>query len=127
MAKELKHNKYSIYYDHVEYSLIEWEIPEDVPLDPKLGLENYEAIEWGIEHGIFDLIPIASYTEDDSVRPLDADGEEFDERCLEACIWSDKYPEYMIPFYEFDIQEAGRGNYVHRLEELVNGKPAIRK
>ena len=70
---------------------------------------------------------IASYTEDDSLRPLDADGEEFDERCLEACIWSDKYPDYMIPFYEFDIQEAGRGASVHRLEELVNGKPAIRQ
>lgn len=121
----MKNNKYSIYYDHIGYSLIEWEIPEDIPLDPSLGLENYEAIEWGIEHGIFDLIPIKGYTEDG--EPLDEDGETFDERCLEASIWSDNYPEYMIPFYEFDILPAGHGAYVRKLSELVNNKPAIRE
>ena len=76
----MKKNKYSIYYDHVDYALIEWEIPEDIPLDPKLGLENYEAIEWGIEHGIFDLIPIYDYN--DEGEALDADGDTFDERCI---------------------------------------------
>lgn len=123
--KHMKNNKYSIYYDHIGYSLIEWEIPEDIPLDPSLGLENYEAIEWGIEHGIFDLIPINGYNEDG--EPLDEDGETFDDRCLEASIWSDKYPEYMIPFYEFDILPAGHGAYVRKLSELVKSKPAIRE
>ncbi len=125
----MKKNKFSIYYDHIQYALIEWEIPADIPLDPKLGLENYEAIEWGIEHGIFDLIPIASYTNDDEMRPLDSDGEPFDERCLEASLFTDKpeYSEYMIPFYEFDIQEAGRGAYLRPLEELINNKPAFRE
>lgn len=123
----MKKNKYSIYYDHVQYALIEWEIPANIPLDPKLGLENYEAIEWGIEHGIFDLIPIKDYTKDG--EPLDADGEPFDERCLEASLFTDKpeYAEYMIPFYEFDIQEAGRGAYLRTLEELENNKPAFRE
>lgn len=118
-------NKYSIYYDHVGYSLIEWELPQEIEIDPKLGLENYEAIEWGIDHGIFDLIPIASYDQDG--EPLDQDGEPFDERCIEASIWSDKFSGYMIPFYEFEILESGRGAYLHKLEELENGKPSIRE
>lgn len=121
----MKHNKYSIYYDHIGYSLIEWEIPEDIPLDPKLGLENYEAIEWGIEHGIFDLIRISEYNSDG--EPLDADGEPFDERCIEASMWDDNYWEYMIPFYEFQISEAGQGAYVHTLDELEKSEPRIRE
>ena len=121
----MKSNKYSIYYDHIDYSLIEWEIPEDIPLDPKLGLENYEAIEWGIEHGIFDLIPVKKWTE--GGEPLDEYGEEFDERCLEAGIWSDNFQGYMIPFYEFEILPAGHGAYVHRLDELAKSGPAIRE
>lgn len=123
----MKKNKFSIYYDHIGYSLIEWEIPADIPLDPKLGLENYEAIEWGIEHGIFDLIPIKDY--DKEGNPLDADGEPFDERCLEASLFTDKpeYSEYMIPFYEFEILEAGKGEYLRKLEELENNKPAFRE
>ena len=121
----MKNNKYSIYYDHIGYSLIEWEIPEDIPLDPSLGLENYEAIEWGIEHGIFDLIPVKDWTQ--GGEPLDEDGEPFDERCLEAGIWSDNYQGYMIPFYEFDILPSGKGAYVHKLSELVNNGPAIRE
>lgn len=122
-------NKFSIYYDHIGYALIEWEIPADIPLDPKLGLENYEAIEWGIEHGIFDLIPIASYTNDDEMRPLDADGEPFDECCIEASTFTDKgeYSGYMIPFYEFEILEAGKGAYLRTLKELENNKPAFRE
>lgn len=123
----MKKNKFSIYYDHIGYALIEWEIPADIPLDPKLGLENYEAIEWGIEHGIFDLIPIKDYTEDG--EPLDADGEPFDEYCIEASIFTDKgeYSGYMIPFYEFEILEAGKGEYLRTLEELENNKPAFRE
>lgn len=118
-------NKYSIYYDHVDYCLIEWEIPEDIELDPKLGLENYDAIRWGIEHGIFDLIPIADYNEDG--EELDADGETFDERCFRADMWHDDFSDYMIPFYEFEILEAGHGAYCNRLEELLKRGPAIRK
>jgi len=123
----MKKNKFSIYYDHIGYALIEWEIPANIPLDPKLGLENYEAIEWGIEHGIFDLIPIKDYNKDG--EPLDADGEPFDERCLEASLFTDKseYAEYMIPFYEFEILEAGKGAYLRTLEELENNKPAFRE
>lgn len=123
----MKKNKFSIYYDHIGYALIEWEIPADIPLDPKLGLENYEAIEWGIEHGIFDLIPIKDYSEDG--EPLDSDGEPFDERCIEASIFTDKgeYSDYMIPFYEFEILEAGKGAYLRTLEELENNKPAFRE
>lgn len=122
----MKKNKYSIYYDHIEYNLIEWEIPDNIPIDPKLGLENYEAIEWGIEHGIFDLIPISDYNE--SGEPLDADGEPFDERCIEASVFTDKseYAEYMIPFYEFEILEAGKGAYLRTLKELENNTPAYR-
>lgn len=118
-------NKYSIYYDHVDYCLIEWEMPADVELDPKLGLENYEAIRWGIEHGIFDLIPVADY--DEEGNPLDEDGEEFDDRCLPADLWHDDYCGYMIPFYEFEILEAGHGAYVRELKDTMNGKPAIRE
>lgn len=125
----MKKNKYSIYYDHVGYALIEWEMPADIDIDPKLGMENYEAMEWCIEHGVFDLIPIMGYGDGDCAEPLDADGEPFDERCLEASLFTDKpeYSEYMIPFYEFDIQEAGRGAYCRRLEELIDNKPAFRE
>lgn len=121
----MKHNKFSIYYDHVDYSLIEWEIPENIPLDPKLGIENYEAIEWGIEHGIFDLIEVAGYNESD--EPIDVDGDPFDERCIEASIWDDKFCGYMIPFYEFQIAKAGQGAYIHKLDELEKSEPRIRK
>lgn len=123
----MKKNKFSIYYDHIGYALIEWEIPANIPLDPKLGLENYEAIEWGIEHGIFDLIPIKDY--DKEGNPLDADGEPFDEYCIEASIFTDKseYSGYMIPFYEFEILEAGKGEYLRTLKELENNKPAFRE
>lgn len=118
-------NRYSIYYDHIQYTLIEWELPADIEVYPENGLENYDAIRWGIEHGIFDLIPIASYGSDG--MPLDADGEEFDERCIEADVWHDSFSGYMIPFYEFRIAEAGHSPYCHSLEELSKGKPAIRK
>lgn len=121
----MKHNKYSIYYDHVGYSMIEWELPANIEVDATLGVENYDAMRWGIEHGVFDLIPIAEWNEDG--EPLDADGEPFDDRCLEAHMFHDDFCGYMIPFYEFDIMEAGLGAYVHRLEELVDGKPNIRE
>lgn len=120
-------NKYSIYYDHIGYTMIEWELPSDIGVDPKLGLENYGAIEWGIRHGIFDLLLIDRYNEDG--EPLDRDGEPFDDRCLEASLFTDdsEFAEYMIPFYEFEIMEAGQSPYVRKLEELINNKPAFRK
>lgn len=121
----MKHNKYSIYYDHIGYTMVEWELPSNIEVNPELGLENYEAIAWGIEHGIFDLIPIADY--DNDGMPLHEDGEPFDDRCLEADLWHDSFSGYMIPFYEFRIAEAGSSPYLHTLEELKNGKPVIRK
>ena len=118
-------NKYSIYFDHVGYTMIEWELPASIEVDPKLGLENYDAIRWGIEHGVFDLIPIKDWNEDGEA--LDSDGEPFDDRCLEADIWHDDFSGYMIPFYEFSIAEAGHSPYLNTLEELINNKPAIRE
>lgn len=118
-------NKFSIYYDHIQYTLIEWELPADIEVDPDLGLENYDAIRWGIEHGVFDLIPIKDWNEDG--EPLDEDGDTFDDRCIEANMWHDDFCGYMIPFYEFRIAEAGHSPYCHSLEELSNGKPAIRQ
>lgn len=116
-------NKYSIYYDHIGYQLIEWEIPEDIELDPKLGLGNYDAMRWGIEHGIFDLIPIVDYN--DNGEELDADGDTFDEQCLRADLWHDDFSDYMIPFYEFRILEAGHGAYCNSLEESLKHGPSI--
>ena len=123
----MKHNKYSIYYDHIDYTMIEWELPADIEVDPERGLENYEAIEWGIKHGIFDLLPIIGYRADGT--PLDAWSEEFDERCIEASTFTDdpEFADYMIPFYEFNIMEAGKSPYVRKLEELIDNKPAIRR
>lgn len=123
----MKHNKYSIYYDHVGYTLKEWEVPEEVPVDPKLGVENYELMEWGIKHGVFELIPIADYVETEfGVEPVDKNGDTFDERCVEASAFSNEFEEYMIPFYEFGIEEAGRSPYCHTLDTLINAKPNIR-
>lgn len=121
----MQRNKHSIYYDHIGYTLIEWEVPADIPLDPKLGLENYEAMEWCIEHGVFELFHISGYGEDG--EPLDENGEPFDERCVEAYLLTDKgaYAEYVIPFYEFRIAEAGGSPYCHKLEELEQGKPRV--
>lgn len=123
----MKHNKYSIYYDHVGYTLKEWQLPLEIEVNPNLGLENFEAIEWGIEHGIFDLIPIASY--DENGEPLDKDGEPFDEYCIEASVFTDKseYSGHMIPFYEFSIEESGQSPYCIPLEELLNSKPKFRE
>lgn len=122
----MEKNTYSIYYDHIGYTMIEWEMPADLKIDPDLGLENYEAIEWGIEHGIFDLIPIADY--DQEGNPLDQDGDQFDDRCLEASLFTDKsdFAEYMIPFYEFRIMEKGQSPYVRSLEEIAKSGPAYR-
>lgn len=118
-------NKYSIYYDHIGYTMIEWELPDDIEVDPELGLENYDAIRWGIEHGVFDLIPIKDW--DANGDALDSDREPFDERCLQADLWHDDYSGYMIPFYEFRIDKAGQSPYLNPLEGLINNKPAIRK
>lgn len=127
MSKALKRNEYSIYYDHVGYTMVEWELPADIEVDPTLGFENYDAMEWGIEHGVFDLIPIAEW--DDDGNPLDADREQFDEYCIESSLFTDKgeYAGYVIPFYEFKIMKAGESPYVHKLEELVGGKPNFRE
>lgn len=127
MGKELKHNEYSIYYGHIGYTMVEWELPVDIKVDLDDGLENYEAIRWGIEHGVFDLIPIKEWNDDG--EPLDWTGEPFDERCIEASMFTDKgeYAEYMIPFYEFKIMKSGQSPYVHTLDELENNKPKIRE
>lgn len=123
----MKHNKYSIYYDHVGYILKEWELPEEVKVDPDLGIENYEAIEWGIEHGVFDLIPIAGY--DKTGEPLNKDGEPFDDQCIEASAFTmiSDYLDYIIPFYEFRIMEAGQSPYCTPIETLMNSKPKFRE
>lgn len=116
----MRHNKYSLYYDHIGYILKEYELPADIEVNPKDGVENYEAIAWAINHGIIPLLPVSDWNEDGEA--LDMDGEPYDEFCVEATLFDDRYDHYVVPLYEMRFMEAGESPYLHTLEENEKGK-----